>query len=258
MAHIISLVNQKGGVGKTTTAVNLGAFLADLGKFVLLLDLDPQANATSGMGINPNTANGLYQILSEKISPKDTIQRTSMTGYDIIPSSSELAGARVELLDVDDREYILKNILADVRTLYDYIIIDCPPSLDILTVNGLAVSDSVIIPVQSEYYALEGLGQLLETMDLVKEGVNTSLEILGAVVTLYDKRNKLCREVAKELQRNFPGNVFSSMIPRCVNLAEAPSFRQTILEFNHRSKGAKAYRSLAQEIINSEKQKFSI
>ncbi len=258
MAHIISLVNQKGGVGKTTTAVNLGAFLADLGKFVLLLDLDPQANATSGMGINPNTANGLYQILSEKINPKDTIQRTNMTGYDIIPSSSALAGARVELLDVDDREYVLKNILADVRTLYDYVIIDCPPSLDILTVNGLAVSDSVIIPVQSEYYALEGLGQLLETMELVKEGINPSLDIMGAVVTLYDKRNKLCREVAKELNRNFPGRVFSSMIPRCVNLAEAPSFRQTILEFNHRSKGAKAYRSLAQEIIDFEKQKFSI
>lgn len=252
MARVISLVNQKGGVGKTTTAVNLGAYLSEMGKFVLLLDLDPQANATNGIGIDSRQAQGLYQVLSGGARAKDVIKKTQMAGYDIMPSSGELAGARVELIERDNREFQLREILADIRTLYDYIIIDCPPSLDVLTVNGLVASDSVIIPVQSEYYALEGLGQLLETVDLIKTNIQPSLEILGAVITMYDKRNKLCRGVAKEVQRHFPGRVFSSMVPRCVNLAEAPSFRQTILEFNKWSKGAKAYRQLASEVINLE------
>lgn len=259
MAQVISLVNQKGGVGKTTTAVNLGAYLSQMGKFVLLLDLDPQSNATSGMGLSAvGDSKGLYQVLSGQVQPKYAIKRTAVSGYDILPSSSDLAGARVEMVELDNREFKLREILADIRMLYDYIIVDCGPSLDILTINGLVASDSVIIPIQSEYYALEGLGQLLETMNLIKENLQPSLEILGAVITMYDKRNNLCRGVAKEVQRHFPGRVFSSMIPRCVNLAEAPSFRKTILEFNKSSKGAKAYRQLAEEIISLENRKFTI
>lgn len=252
MARVISLVNQKGGVGKTTTAVNLGAYLSEMGKFVLLLDLDPQANATNGIGIDSRQTNGLYQVFSGAISAKDAIKKTAMAGYDVLPSSGQLAGARVELINVENREFQLREILADIRTFYDYIVIDCPPSLDILTINGLVASDNVLIPVQSEYYALEGLGQLLETVGLIQKNIQPSLEILGAVITMYDKRNNLCRGVAKEVQQHFPGRVFSSMIPRCVNLAESPSFRQTIVEFNRYSKGAKAYRQLAEEIIELE------
>lgn len=252
MAHVISLVNQKGGVGKTTTAVNLGAYLAEMGKFVLLLDLDPQANATNGIGIDSRQVSGLYQVFSGGISVKDAIKKTAMAGYDVLPSSGQLAGARVELVNIENREFQLREILADIRTFYDYIVIDCPPSLDVLTINGLVASDSVLIPVQSEYYALEGLGQLLETVGLIQQNIQPSLQILGAVITMYDKRNNLCRGVAKEVQRHFPGRVFSSMIPRCINLAEAPSFRQTIVEFNKSSKGAKAYRQLAEEVIELE------
>lgn len=252
MAHVISLVNQKGGVGKTTTAVNLGACLAKMGKFVLLLDLDPQANATNGIGIDSRRENGLYQVFSKKVFIKDAIKKTAMPGYDVLPSSGQLAGARVELVNMDNREFQLREMIADIRTFYDYIIIDCPPSLDVLTINGLVASDNVLIPVQSEYYALEGLGQLLETVELVKANIQPSLDVLGAVITMYDKRNNLCRGVVKEVQRHFPGRVFSSIIPRCVNLAEAPSFRQTIIEFNKHSKGAKAYRQLAEEIIELE------
>jgi len=252
MAQVISLVNQKGGVGKTTTAINLSAYLARLGKFVLLLDLDPQSNATSGIGIDSASENGFYQVLADNLHPKDAIKSTAITGFDVLPASPQLAGARVELVNINQREFRLREILADIRMLYDYIIIDCAPSLDVLTINGLVASDSVMIPIQSEYYALEGLGQLLQTVSLIKNNLQPSLDILGAVITMYDKRNKLCRGVAKEVQRHFPGRVFSSMIPRCVNLAEAPSFRQTILEFNDHSKGAKAYRQLAQEIVNLE------
>ncbi|MFH1175374.1 MAG: AAA family ATPase [bacterium] len=258
MARIISLVNQKGGVGKTTTAINLAAYLAKLGKFVLLLDLDPQSNATSGIGLKTDRDDGFYQVLADQIHLKDAIKRTAISGFDILPSSSQLAGARVELINMQEREFKLREILADIRNLYDYVIVDCAPSLDILTVNGLVASDSVMIPIQSEYYALEGLGQLLQTVELIKNNLQPNLEILGAVITMFDKRNNLCRGVAKEVQRYFPGRVFSSIIPRCVDLAEAPSFRQTIVEFNEHSKGAKAYRQLAQEIIDLEKENFSI
>lgn len=253
MARIISLVNQKGGTAKTTSAVNLGAYLAAMGKYVLLVDLDPQANAVSGLGINKdNVTKDLYHILADKISAADAVTKTSLFGFDAIPSSPDLAGAAIELINHPRREFKLFDSLQNVRTNYDYILIDCPPSLGLLTINGLTVADDVIIPVQCEYYALEGLSQLLKTIQLVKENLGSETNILGALLTMYDKRNRLSREVMKEVKLNFPGNVFESIIPRCVKLAEAPSFGQTILQFDPNGKGAKAYRQLAEEVISLE------
>ncbi len=250
MARIIGLVNQKGGVSKTTTGVNLSVYLAAMGKYILLIDSDPQANATSGMGINPHKLSlNLYHSLVGGLLPEEIIKKTSLFGCDIMPSGPDLAGARAELINLSGREFKLHEALRRVRTNYDYIIIDCPPSLDILTVNSLVAADEVIIPVQCEYYALEGLGQLLQTVELVKENLESPLKIKGALLTMYDRRNRLSRQVRKEMERNFPGYVFQSIIPRCVKLAEAPSYGQAIVQYDSRSKGAKAYRQLAQEII---------
>jgi len=253
MARIISLVNQKGGTAKTTTTVNLGAYLAAMGKYVLLIDLDPQANATSGVGVNRENADKtLYHILANQASFDEIIKKTSLFGYDMIPSSADLAGAVVELINDPRREFKLYDVLQNIRTNYDYILIDCPPSLGLLTINGLTAADSVIIPVQCEYYALEGLSQLLKTIQLVKENLGSEVGIMGALLTMYDKRNRLAREVVKEVRLNFPGRVFDAIIPRCVRLAEAPSFGQTILQFDIKSAGAMAYRQLAEEVINIE------
>lgn len=251
MARTISLVNQKGGVGKTTTSINLGAYLASLGKKVLLIDLDPQANATSGLGIDENKLErGLYEFLSDDLPADKVIYKTNIPNLHLLPSSPALAGATVEMISVEDREYRLSRALKDkINDHYDFIIIDSQPSLGILTINGLVATDDVIIPVQSEYYALEGLGQLLETIKMVQENLQPKVNILGALVTMYDRRVKLARQVLKDMRRNFPYRVFETVVPRNIRLSEAPSFGQSILEYDKLSKGARAYRQLAEEII---------
>ena len=253
MAKVISLCNQKGGVGKSTTAVNLAAFLAALGKYVLLLDLDPQANATSGFGLNPHRLErSVYHGLIGGCQPGEIIKKTPLFGCEIMPASPDLAGAAVELVNVSGREYRLREFLQRIRGNYDYILIDSPPSLGLLTINGLVAADEVIIPVQCEYYALEGLSQLLKTVELVRENLGVDLKVMGALLTMFDKRNKLCREVAKEVGRNFPYYVFNAIIPRNIELAEAPSHGQTIFQYQPSSRGAKAYRQFAEELIKFE------
>lgn len=250
MARIISVVNQKGGVGKTTTSVNLAASLAAMGKFVLLIDLDPQANATSGLGIDYRSLEyGIYNTLIGDGDIKQIIIPTQRDGLKLAPAHAELAAANIELVGYDDREFKLFQAIDQIRPEFDFIIIDCPPSLGLLTLNGLVAADHILIPVQSEYYALEGLGQLLGTIDLIKRNLKPQVSVLGAVVTMFDKRNKLSKQVLDELHQHFPHTVFRSVIPRNVRLTEAPSHGLTIFEYDGRSKGAKAYTKLAQEII---------
>ena len=262
MAKIISLVNQKGGVGKTTSAINLATYLAAAGKFVLLVDLDPQGNASSGLGIDIRSLEkNLYHSMINGEHPGNIIIKTKTLGHDLIPSSQDLAGASIELVQMENREFRLYNVLREIRTDYDYIIIDSPPSLGLLTINGLVASDEVIIPVQTEYFALEGLSQLLNTINLVRENLQPDLKVMGAVLTMYDKRNRLARQVIKEVQDHFPGHVFDSIVPRSVRLAEAPGFGKSILNFDAFSKGARAYKNLAREIIemeNDNKKDFTI
>ena len=250
MARIIAMCNAKGGVGKTTSATSLSAFMAAMGKYVLLVDLDPQANATTGAGIKLDPDHpSLYHAMINDHNPELLLKRTSVFGFDVLPASQALAGANVELVEMDYRETRLKKILNSIRTNYDYILIDCPPSLGLLTVNGLAAAEEVIIPVQCEYYALEGLGQLMKTIELVRSGLNPDLQIMGVLLTMYDKRNHLARQVVNEVSKNFPGRVFEAIIPRTISLAEAPSYGKTILQFDPDSKAAKAYKQLAEEII---------
>ncbi|MEA2064736.1 MAG: AAA family ATPase [Patescibacteria group bacterium] len=248
---IISVVNQKGGVGKTTTAVNLSAYLAKLGKFCLLVDIDPQANATSGFGIGVGDENNsIYEVLNKQIDVKQAIMDSFIHTHKIIPSSQRLAGATVELVGSDNREFVLSEKILSIKNDFDYIVIDCPPSLDLLTINGLVASDFVLMPVQAEYYALEGLGSLLNTVDLIKTNLKPNLEILGSVITMYDKRNRLSKDVMNEMYKNFPHRVFRSVIPRNIRLTEAPSYGKPILDYDKRSKGAKAYERLAREVID--------
>lgn len=248
---VISVVNQKGGVGKTTTAVNLAAALSEAGKFVLLVDLDPQANATSGLGIkHAELDKGLYHAIVGTHRLHDVVTNTAHAGLRVAPSTPDLAGANVELVNVEGRESKLADILSEVKHAYDYIIVDCPPSLGILTLNGLVAADKVLIPVQAEYYALEGLGQLLKTIELVRDNIKPDLSVLGAVVTMFDSRNKLSGEVLQELYKFFPNNIFRSVIPRTVRLAEAPSFGQSIFHYEPNGKAAKAYERLAHELLD--------
>jgi chromosome partitioning protein len=250
MAQIIAVVNQKGGVGKTTTAVNLGAYLAHLGKFVLLVDMDPQANATSGLGIDHrNLEKGIYEAISGGTGFRDIIVSTAVQGYKVAPATISLAGANVELVNVDRREFRLNDAMLEVRNDFDYVIIDCPPSLGLLTINSLTAADHVFIPVQAEYYALEGLGQLLETIKLVQDNLKPDLKILGAVITMFDSRVGLSDAILKELYQYFPNKIFRSVIPRNVRLAEAPSHGLSILHYDAKSKGAKAYERLARELL---------
>ncbi|MBT3355745.1 ParA family protein [bacterium] len=250
MGKIISLVNQKGGVGKTTTAINLVSYLADFGKKVLLVDLDPQSNASSGLGIDPNSIEkNLYHMLVLDEHSDNVIIKADFLSHDIITSNQDLAAASVELAGMENREYRLYNALRKLRPQYDFIIIDSPPSLGLLTINGLVASDEVIIPVQTEYFALEGLGQLLNTVDLVQDHLQPKLQLGGIVMTMFDRRNRLAHQVVKEVKKHFPGKVFDAVIPRTVKLAEAPSFGKSILNFDRFNKGARAYRQLANEVI---------
>lgn len=250
MAHVVSVVNQKGGVGKTTTSLSLAAYLAELGKFVLLIDLDPQANATSGLGIDyKNIPAGIYEALIGAKPMRDVMLSTAHQGLKIIPATPALAGATVELVTAQDREQFLLRALLEIRHDFDYVIIDNPPSLGMLTINGLTAAESVLIPVQAEYYALEGLGQLLSTVDLVKQGLNPNLSVMGAIITMYDTRTRLSQEVLEELYKYFPDKIFRSVIPRSVRLAEAPSFGKTIVHYDPSSKAARAYERLAREFL---------
>lgn len=254
MGKIIAIVNQKGGVGKTTTAVNLGAYLAHLGKQILLVDIDPQANATSGLGLDHrNLEVGIYESLIGNRSLFQIIKRTRQSGLKIVPATLSLAGAGVELVSMENREFRLANILEEVKPDFDYIIIDGPPSLGLLTVNSLVAADEVLIPIQSEYFALEGLSQLLETIGLVQNNLKPTLGIMGAIITMFDRRNKLSESVMEELYQYFPNRIFRSVIPRSVRLAEAPSYGRSILHYDPKSKGGRAYEGLAREILSLEK-----
>lgn len=254
MGKIIAVVNQKGGVGKTTTSLNLGAYLANFGKQVLLVDLDPQANATSGLGIDHRQLDfGVYEALLGEKPIFQVIKRTLQPNYSVAPATLSLAGAGIELVSMDNREFRLAQLLEMIRKEYDYIIVDGPPSLGLLTINSLVAADEVLIPLQSEYFALEGMSQLLETISLVQENLKPALKIMGAVVTMFDRRNKLSGAVMSDLCQNFPGYIFKTVIPRSVRLAEAPSYGRTILQYDAHSAGAKAYESLAEEVISLEK-----
>jgi len=249
MARVIAICNQKGGVGKTTTAVNLGAYLAALGRRVLLIDFDPQANATSGLSGRKTFDRNIYHGLTDLVPHEELVQPSGILNYEYIPSSADLAGALIELVSIPKREYYLRNFVHHFRHRYDYVLIDLPPSLSLLTVNGLMAADEVIIPVQAEYYSLEGLSELLQTIDLLRGRLGHPLSVAGALITLYDKRERLSRDVAKNLRRHFPYRVFSVEIPRSVSLAEAPSFGKPIIIYDPYSAGARAYRSLAEEVI---------
>lgn len=254
MGKIIAIVNQKGGVGKTTTSVNLSAYLAHLGKRVLLVDIDPQANATSGIGIDHRTLeHGVYEALIGNKPLFEVIKRTVQKNLHIAPATVALSGASVEMVTLENREFRLAQILEEVKKDFDYIIIDGPPSLGLLTVNSLVAADEILIPIQSEYYALEGLSQLLETISLVQNNLKPSLGIMGAVITMFDRRNKLSESVMGELYQYFPNRIFRSVIPRSVRLAEAPSYGRSILHYDPKSKGGKAYEGLAKEILSLEK-----
>lgn len=250
MTRIIAVVNQKGGVGKTTTTVNLGAYLAQMGQRVLVVDLDPQANATSGLGIDhKKLPHGVYEVLLSAIPMRQAIVETPIDQFHLVPATLALAGANVELVPMERREFLLEDALQSIAYQYDYIFIDSPPSLGLLTINGLVAAREVLVPVQSEYYSLEGLGQLMETIDLVKENLQPQLDVLGVVLTMYDHRFRLSDAVLEELYKFFPHHqIFRSVIPRNVHLAEAPSYGQTILHYDPRSGGAKAYKKLAKEI----------
>ncbi len=253
MARIITFCNQKGGVGKTCSSTNLSVFLAALGKKVLLVDFDPQANTTSGMGLNPRKIEkSVYHALIGKVPVEDVIAKTQFLSIDLFPSSPALAGATVELVDMRGREYKLKDALEPVRRKYDFIIVDSPPSLGLLTINALTAAQKIIIPVQCEYYALEGLADLLRTIQMVNTNLKTKIGVMGALLTMYDRKSRLHRAVAKEIRRKFPGYVFQAVIPRNISLAEAPSFGKTILQYDPYSHGAKAYRQLAEEILKIE------
>jgi chromosome partitioning protein len=256
MGKIIAIANQKGGVGKTTTTVNLAASLGVLEKKVLLIDADPQANATSGLGIDVESVEvGTYQLLEHTCSAKDVIVKTDSPNVDLIPSHIDLVAIEIELVDKDRREYMMQKAIADLKKSYDYILIDCAPSLGLLTLNALTAADSVIIPIQCEYFALEGLGKLLNTIKSVQKIHNSELDIEGLLLTMYDSRLRLSNQVVEEVQKHFSDMVFETIIQRNVRLSEAPSFGETIINYDATSKGASNYLNLAHEIIKKNKEK---
>ncbi len=249
MARVIAILNQKGGVGKTTTAMNLSAYLALSGKRTLLIDFDPQFNATVGLGVLHEPEETIYHLLFAGQELPRAVKRTSLFNLDMIPASSDLAGALVELIEIPEREWLLRRLLERIRNDYDFVLIDLGPSLNLLTVNGLLAADEVIIPIQCEYYSLEGLGQLVQTINLIRENLGHPLQVAGALLTMFDKREKLSREVAREVRKRFPHRVFDVEIPRSVSLAEAPSYRKPVVLYDPQSTGAQAYERLAREVI---------
>lgn len=249
MGKIIAVTNQKGGVGKTTTSINLSACIADAGKRVLLVDIDPQGNATSGLGKAGEGAHTVYDVLIGEVSASEAILDSGFNQLHLMPTAIELAGAEIELVSVEHREMLLKNALAEVRERYDYIFIDCPPSLSLLTLNALSAADSVLIPIQCEYYALEGVGQLVNTIKLMRKKLNPQLEVEGILLTMYDARTNLCAQVVQEVRTHFKDEAFATMIPRNVRLSEAPSYGLPIHLYDARCSGAQAYRDLAGELI---------
>jgi len=249
MSRIIAVANQKGGVGKTTTAVNLSACLAEAGKTTLLIDIDPQGNSTSGVGVQKSGEKTVYHMLLGECYFEETLTQTNIENLKIIPSNIDLAGAEIELFDYEKREFILKNILSDRKYLFDFIIIDCPPSLNILTINALTAADTVLVPVQCEYYALEGLTQLLYTVELVKKKLNQKLAVEGLVFTMFDSRTNLSAQVVEEVKKHVGYNIYKTVIPRNVRLSEAPSHGAPISVYDPKSKGAEAYSLLADEVM---------
>ncbi len=254
MAKIISIANQKGGVGKTTTAINLSAGLAAEGKHVLLIDADPQANASSGLGIDIRALERtIYECLVSGTDPNPAILKTDVKNLDLIPSHIDLVGAEIEMLQMESRETVLKRVIGRIEDVYDYIIIDCSPSLGLITVNALTASDSVIIPVQAEFFALEGIAKLLNTIKIIKSGLNPNLKIEGFLVTMYSAQLRLSQQVYQEVKRHFGPLVFDTVIARNVRLSEAPSHGLSVLDYDPASKGARNYRQLAREIIKKNK-----
>jgi chromosome partitioning protein len=246
----IAIANQKGGVGKTTTSINVAAGLAINGYQVLLVDMDPQANATSGLGIDPRKLKaGIYNSLVKDVDPGNILEKTSVSGLDILPANDDLAGAEIELVDMSHRERVLSNLLTAVKQAYEYVILDCPPALGLLTINALVAASSVLIPVQCEYYAMEGLGRLLANIERVKEFFNHGLELEGILLTMFDSRNSLAHQVSQEIRAHFKEKVYQTVIPRNVTLAEAPSFGRPVMLYNGASVGAQAYLALAKEIV---------
>lgn len=257
MSRTVSIFNQKGGVGKTTTIINLGAAVGKKNKKVLIVDVDPQGNTTSGLGLNKRNLNtSTYDLLINEIPIKESIVKTSAENVFLVPSNVELAGAEVELVKLENRELRLKKALEEVYSEYDYIFIDCPPSLGVLSINALVASNSVLIPIQCEYYALEGVSQLVDTIKLVKRSLNPSLEIEGVVLSMFDGRTNLSIQVVDEVKKHFRGKVYTSIIPRNVRLAEAPSYGLSVIDYDPKSRGAEAYIDLAEEFLELSEEEF--
>ena len=253
MGRIIAVANQKGGVGKTTTAINLSSCLAEKGEKVLAVDMDPQGNMTSGLGVDKNSVeNTIYDLIIGESSVDEVLRKDIMKNLDIIPANIDLSAAEIELIDVEDKEYIVRNVIKDIKDNYDYIIIDCPPSLSMLTINAMTTATSVLVPIQCEYYALEGLSQLIHTVDLVRDRLNPELEIEGVVFTMYDARTNLSLQVVENVKDNLHQNIYKTIIPRNIRLAEAPSYGVPINEYDPKSAGSESYMRLAEEVINRE------